>query len=331
MSTLLERMEKHAFVNVREVRDGIVACNFTREAFRENIWDGSTTAARGLFLDTHANGRVVARGYEKFFGLGEYNGLTDEEYLETVKYPVQVTEKGNGYLGIISVVHGRLEFYSKSGTTVYSEHLKDYFLKNTTVARREVLAQHLRTHNQSLLVEMIDPFADPHIVAYDKAVIMLLDLVHNEEAFKIGNMLRSTFRGSTKVVKGRTVERILNAGASDSVFVLPEAYFVHNETELKQAIAQARASVTSEGVVMRDANSLMVKIKSDFYKIVKSYRTSLGRALKGRFDERGQKVVDLLAEDGLTLEEFTVTGLMGQIVIDLPKIAPYILKAREKS
>lgn len=317
MSNLLHRMENHPHVRVKDIGDGIVACNFTRKAFQENYWDIDTCAARGLFIDTET-GKIVARGYEKFFGLGEWNGQTVDEYVDQVAFPVSVSEKGNGYLGIIAVVKNKLVFYSKGGVTQYSEHLEKFFYENTTEDQRYSLRNNLKFTNVSLLVEMIDPNSDPHIIAYDRPMIMLLDVVRNQEKFEVSHSITS------RLVKGATPRSILRADTKDSAFVTPETFTVDTKEELRAVIDDAEASVTQEGIVLRDANGHMTKVKSAHYKHVKSYRGALSRVMRDKQDQRGEAVVKRLAAEGKTLDDFIVTSVTGDKTLNLPALVPYL-------
>ena len=83
---LLELMRDSDNVNVRPVKgeNDVYACNFSRDAFRNQRWDEYSSKARGLFLD--GNGNVVARGFEKFFNLGENEQTTRENIDKRLKF-----------------------------------------------------------------------------------------------------------------------------------------------------------------------------------------------------------------------------------------------------
>lgn len=97
---LLELMRDSDNVNVRPVKgeNDVYACNFSRDAFKNQRWDEYSSKARGLFLD--GNGNVVARGFEKFFNLGENEQTTRENIDKRLKFPVRVERKENGFLGV---------------------------------------------------------------------------------------------------------------------------------------------------------------------------------------------------------------------------------------
>src|SRR5699024_12089708 len=80
----------------------VVACNFTRKAFQEGAWTDLTMHARGLFND-EAEEKIVARGYEKFFHIGEEPGRERRDRKSTrlnsshvsISYAVFCLEKKN--------------------------------------------------------------------------------------------------------------------------------------------------------------------------------------------------------------------------------------------
>lgn len=304
---LLERMRAHDYVKVKDLGDGLYACNFTRKAFYKGVWDEVTCKARGLILD--GEGNVRARGFEKFFGIDEPNGPTFDEYIENAAYPIHVAEKANGYLAIVANIEGRLMVFSKSGYTDYSLHAMKLMDKAWTSAQKAELLSYLRTNNLSLLIEVIDPEMDPHIVAYDRPELVLLGFVRNQEEFE---MVRAEFGilCQGRMVRAAQSPTWLHGPLSAAAVI---SGYMHAET------------VNWEGVVLTDANGRMVKVKNDTYKLVKSYRTCLNRALKGEVDERAGAVIDRIgAAEGLVLEDFVVDGLSGP-TLDLPALRPYIL------
>lgn len=93
-----------------ELDDGIIANNFTREAFEKNRWTPTTINARGLFT---RNNEVVGRGFKKFFELGQ----TPTSTLESLGYPVKAYVKHNGFLAIAFYDKGKqkVNVFSKGG------------------------------------------------------------------------------------------------------------------------------------------------------------------------------------------------------------------------
>lgn len=91
--TFVDKLIADEDVINKELRDGIVANNFTKETFRHGRWTPTTTNARGLF--TRAQ-EIIGRGFPKFFNVGE----NEEATLESLEYPVNVYTKQNGFLAV---------------------------------------------------------------------------------------------------------------------------------------------------------------------------------------------------------------------------------------
>lgn len=257
---LLDGMRTNPNVRVRPVRGetDVYACNFTRDAFRNHKWDEYSSKARGLFLDHE--GRVVMRGFEKFFNLGENDTVTLDKVLDHDAYPVRFERKENGFLGLIGAApDGRLRCWSKSGQTDYSP-LIERLLHETVADRADDLWSILNDRSVTMAVEVVDMESDRHIVGYDHSRLFLLHCIRNTETFAIDP----------------DAERLI---AESFDFDRPEVLCeCHDRGELEKAIESARAG-EREGVVLYYADGWMVKIKSDHYLRVKSLRPLLKRVL----------------------------------------------------
>ena len=253
---LLDGMRSNPNVRVRPVRGetDVYACNFTRDAFRNHKWDAYSSKARGLFLDHE--GRVVMRGFEKFFNLGENDTVTLDKVLEHDAYPVRVERKENGFLGLIGAApDGRLRCWSKSGLTNYSP-LIERLLHETVADRADDLWRILHERNVTMAVEVVDMESDRHIVGYDHSRLYMLHCIRNTETFGIDTA------AETLIGESFTFDR-------------PEVLCeCHDRAELETAISRAQSS-RREGVVLYYADGWMVKIKSDHYLRVKSLRPLL--------------------------------------------------------
>ena len=182
---LLDGMRANPNVRVRPVKGetDVYACNFTRDAFRNHKWDAYSSKARGLFLDHE--GRVVMRGFEKFFNLGENDTVTPDKVLDHDAYPVRVERKENGFLGLIGAApDGRLRCWSKSGRTDYSP-LIERLLHEAAGTRVGDLWRILNERNVTMAVEVVDMESDRHIVGYDHSRLFLLHCIRNAETFAI--------------------------------------------------------------------------------------------------------------------------------------------------
>lgn len=179
--SLLERL-RNCGEDIQEKTFGdISSFNFSRKVFYDGRWNEMTTKARGLFLDV-TSGKVVARGFEKFFGYKEKQFNSEEFLKSTLKFPVSAYVKYNGFLGVLGFDENGLLFCSKS--TVGGEFAKwfeDIFIKSDH--RSEELLDFMRKENVGLVFEVIDPIHDTHIVEYEKREIVLLDMIRLEEEF----------------------------------------------------------------------------------------------------------------------------------------------------
>ena len=71
--------------------------NYTAQCQYQRAWDAVTLAARGLIL--HDDGRIVARGFQKFFNLSERQAPLPAE-------PYKVFDKLDGSLGVLYFIDG---------------------------------------------------------------------------------------------------------------------------------------------------------------------------------------------------------------------------------
>lgn len=272
---LLERMRADPYVRVIPVRGetDVYACNFTSEAFLEHRWTDRTINARGLFVD--GSGRVVQRGFEKFFSVDETKETSFDQVVAHAReypgsLPVRVERKENGFLGLVGAGDepGTFRFWSKSGATDYSPLIERLF--PTDESARGALWRMLREWDVTAAFEVIDQESDRHIVGYERSGLRLLHLIRNEERFRIDYAHEKEF-------------------AREGAFERPETVLVaKTPEEVAQAIRDAQAS-EREGVVLYFADGWMVKVKSDRYKLVKAMRPMLQRVLlRGRsFNKTG--------------------------------------------
>ncbi len=187
-SGLIRLFQDHAHVDVKRLPNDIASINFTRKAFEKGYWDSTTVKARGLFLDidTHDNPRdiIIARGYEKFFNLGERYGINQSD-VRHLLFPLLAFEKANGYLGILSVDNRGEEpsWFTASKTTTQGDYA-DNFRSMVEPHLTKELQEFMIDKNLTLLFEVIEPDFDPHIQTYVVPELVLLDAIVNELQFK---------------------------------------------------------------------------------------------------------------------------------------------------
>jgi hypothetical protein len=162
----------------------ISSLNFTKEAFWTAAWDRMTTHARGLFVDDE--GRIVARAYEKFFNVGE-RPETQPAALSNLAFPVRAYVKENGFLGILGhdAKTDALLFCSKSSVEgPFADIFRETFEAVVKPGATDRIRRYLRDTGSSMAFEVIDPVRDPHIVAYDKPRLVLLDVIRRASTFE---------------------------------------------------------------------------------------------------------------------------------------------------
>lgn len=252
-------------VNVRPVKgeNDVYACNFSRDAFKNQRWDEYSSKARGLFLD--GNGKVVARGFEKFFNLGENEQTTRENIDKRLKFPVRVERKENGFLGLVSAREdGSWRFWSKSGQTDYSYLIEHLFKQTLDIGQEEALWNIVHDADVTLAFEVIDQESDRHIIKYDTSRLVFLHAIGNTVDFHIDH----------------DADKLIDM---DGFFARPEVLGVFQSDEEREALwsmlDEERHDSTREGVVVYDADGYMFKLKSDYYLEVKSLRTMLERTV----------------------------------------------------
>lgn len=308
-TALLERMRESEHVNVRRVEGAadVVACNFTKRAFVDGAWDELTVHARGLFID-EATGKIAARGYEKFFHLGEAPGRTRADWADerVTAYPVAMRKKFNGYLALVASIGGELQVFSKSGVTPYSRFALELLEKSIGETGMTQLAEMLARTNCTAAFEVLAA-RDTHPVAEggpDRLV--LLDCIRNEVEFATHDAIRTGVAKRFGFESAEVVETIAE----------PE--------ELFAALERAAARL-DEGVVIVDAKGYRGKIKAEVYADRKAARTALTRVWSGKSDTLGQKhralELELVAAGILPrIDEYTAVGIDGVPRLDLARV-----------
>jgi predicted kinase len=225
--------------------------SFSRKAFYDKSWDAITIKTRGLFVNNKTN-KLVARGYDKFFNVGE-RGTS----IENLTYPVQVFTKENGFLGLISYDHEKDELFITSKTSPSSEfsgYLKEMLHATLDISAVEFLTKYVKDTNTTFVFEVIDPVQDPHIVKYDKAHLVLLDIVHNTLQFT-----REPY------------EKVKSIAKSLGVKVKTKVFTANTVTELAKLIERSKDSL-EEGFVLEDREGQFLKVKLPIYKDIRVLR-----------------------------------------------------------
>lgn len=308
---LLAQMYASEHINVREVEglNNVVACNFTRKVFREGAWTDLTMHARGLFID-EAAGTIVARGYEKFFHIGEEPGRDLETWLNANRtaYPVSLHKKYNGYLALAACIDDELVVFSKAGITPYSEFAKSLLIKQIGADGAEKLAQMLKRTKTTAAFEVIVANDTHPITEPGPDRLVLLDCINNTVAFS-------------------TNEKIRTGIARRFDFEVADDERLAGTPEVLQVVLEQSAHRHDEGIVLVDARGYRSKVKADGYAERKAARTALERFWSGKTESLGQRFADLesdLARTGIAYRikagDYTVVGVDGKTRLDLARI-----------
>lgn len=240
---------------VKEKKFGdISSFNFTKSAFHSEVWDDILVKARGMFINTKTN-RIVARGFDKFFNI-DFDSDEPDEYkptLEMFEEPFCVTEKEDGFLGILGQDEGKLLFCSKSMLGEEGDHSKLFEeMLRPLIKDEETLVKYLQDKNVSILFEVVNTEKDPHVIKYDKKFVMLLAIVYNEVGYR---------------------KHYVSANEVSNLFDVDNAMFkfksVHTEYTRKSDIEKLKQIEGVEGFVITDNNGKMFKVKTDYYQICK--------------------------------------------------------------
>ena len=296
MDRRLQNMLNSEYIRVKELGNDIVSLNFTRNAFQDGIWNDETVKARGLFINK-VDGDIVVRSYNKFFQYDEKPETKD--YVDNhLVYPLYISKKFNGFLGIISVYNDEFFIATKSANEgEYCEYFKE-ILNNTLFANEEdknELFNVLKEHNCTATFEVMDMVNDQHIV-YEENPLALLDFIPNT----------LDINGIDKDVElSETLKEKLNIKS----IVIAKNKVINTKEELDNFLAMTEKEEL-EGAVITDSKGFMWKFKTNFYRFWKTERNQLERVLRGKEPKGANRLNSLDAqekENGFInfLKEFT--------------------------
>ena len=246
----------------------ISSFNFTRSAFYDKAWNDMTTKARGLFINI-PKAKIVARSYDKFFNLGEREETKLENLQNVLQFPVHAYVKENGFLGMISYNEETDDLFVTTKSNPegnYAQWLREDLYRQCDTDDISFIREYCKNHNVTMVVECVDVERDPHVIAYPKTKIYLLDVVYNEIPFR-----------------KLPYEEVLNVGLYANLEAKELAYtmetwqeffdwynVVTNEDYLYHSDRERDRQI--EGFVIEDAAGFMVKIKLPYYNFWKFMR-----------------------------------------------------------
>lgn len=253
MKNYIKALRENPYVKEKELGNNISSFNFTRKAFKKNIWDDQTIRARGLFIDIE-NQEIIARSFDKFFAGDEQGSKTFKGFT----YPAYAYEKYNGFLGICSGGKDGKELFLASKSTDkgefrdrFAEILDTYLSKSMQSA----VANYLYRNDCTAVFEVIDPIEDPHIVEYDNRQLRLLALVDNTIDFHQAS--HYTLKWFAELIGVPYKKRLA---------------VIYDDKELKRFLKDEKKKKYVEGAVLEDAAGNMMKVKTTWYKSWKKVR-----------------------------------------------------------
>ena len=264
---VIEYMRASKYIDEKSFGN-ISSFNFTRGAFQDKVWDGMTTKARGLYIDTEHE-QVVARGYEKFFNYGEMEFTKPEALTRNLKFPVEAYVKENGFLGIVSTDNdGELIFTSKS--TMGGDHavmVKENLYKIYGEEAIEKMRKYANQYHVTFVFEIIDRERDPHIIQYNDNYAILLDIINNSMKFD-----KLPYGSLKYVAEDIGLEYKQHYKTLNNVKEL--SAFIEKATDLKFRLTTDRINDDCiEGFVFEDADGFMFKLKVAYYNDWKMLRS----------------------------------------------------------
>lgn len=260
-------------ITEKKLSEDISSFNFNNNAFYRGVWSSQTIHSRGLFIDTKRN-KIVARGFDKFFNIGEQENTELDDLISKFSFPVNVYIKENGFLGIMGYHDSGDDdtsgLFLATKTTNSGTHT-DYFKRIfwDTMARTlypiNVAAQlerYLMGNDATILFEVIDPINDPHIIEYETPGLVALDVVKNTiEYHSLGRYAVDSVADKMNIrrkILYRTIEN--PSQLVDFYNEVTDLGFTYDGHHI-------------EGFVLEDLNGYMVKLKLPFYNYWKGFRS----------------------------------------------------------
>lgn len=334
---ILQAKENNKLIKIKpqDVSDNIVSVNFSSKVFYDGLWNDLTTKARGIFIDTSVN-KVILRGYNKFFNIGEYDDI--ETIVKDAKYPIRAYSKENGYLGMVSYnkdldsfIYGtksNLITDDRECDLAFVNEIKTIFDKQFSDKEKEYLKEYLIFNDVTLTFEVIS-LKDKHMVGYTEDELVLLDIIKNTMEF-------NKFEYS-KVLE---LSEKLNVRCKEVKFQFK------NEEQLLNILKYNinKDSSRIEGYVFEDKDyQVMFKYKSWHYGVWKGLRTVFQQShklteeeFKNKLDSRFDKLLNIYKDNDVAIkyindikgydfyklmtDKYKYMNLLGVLVVDIPLI-----------
>lgn len=186
---------------------------------------------------------------------------------------IRAYKKENGYLAMLSMVNGELFFATKSTNT---GEFVDWFKEiwNTLPVDEDYIKKFLSENDVTLVFEVIDPLRDPHIIKYDKADCILLDIIKNDWDF---------YKYTYEDMYDFADKAGLNHKELYKEFKDEREFF---KWYLEKSDEENLSDTDIEGVVIEAEvdtpnNPYMVKVKFPYYRLIKMHRGLVDKVRRG--------------------------------------------------
>lgn len=259
--------------DIKEKKHGnISSFNFTRDAFNNKRWNARTVTARGLYIDTKEE-KIIARGYNKFFNMGEVEETQTLSLQGKIKYPLRAYVKENGFLGIVGLDINSDDLFitSKSDvTSIYATWFRNLFKKKVTAETRQKMIDYIKDNDVTFLFEVVDMENDPHIIEYGDSDIYLLDIVKNNLSFSKLDYPELFAVATEFSLKCKKLAYTIDNWSD----------FLEWDKKVSSADFKYKDSYI-EGFVLEDSAGYMFKKKTEYYREWKALRSIKDRILAG--------------------------------------------------
>ena len=261
----------HAMIGetVSETIPTVSSWNFTKSAFYTQNWDRYTLVARGLFVDNHDD-TIVSRGMDKFYNLGERPETSLEALERSIRWPVQIFDKANGFFATIGYSEriGDIVITSKSRVEgTFPDMARAVMLEKLGEAGLERVLRFNRDQKACLMFEVVDMAGDPHIIDYPENKLVLLACIRRHERFE--QVGYETLQAIAKWI-GCEVKQKLFGDVKDWRALAGIMDRMQNDENW-------RLEDPTEGAVLEDASGFHWKVKGAHYARWKRMRGAVER------------------------------------------------------
>ncbi len=269
---VIQKLIEDKNVVKKNLGNGVVSFNFSRDVFYDKKWNDITTKARGLFVNVNT-GRIVARSWDKFFNIEERDETKYTSLKRTMKFPAVVYKKENGFLGLIGYNTENDELFISSKSTNEGEFV-EYFKEVIQCVGLDLnLVKNIcQNEGVTLVFEVIHPEKDSHIIEYAEKSLFLLNAPKNEfdySALDYNKLCR--------------IAEILSVQVKERVEVFSNwSEFSDWYAKIENNIEHGLEGEFIEGYVIECSDGFMFKIKTEYYQFWKKMRGVLDKLSKGK-------------------------------------------------